>query len=301
MLSSIMKLISLTDFTYEKPNEERFLNAVLLKIREKGSATYVSHMNALLSDSKCTITHTGHFSEGAVWNAYYTKVNFALPIETYEKMVDTIDDTIKDDLKTICNEIMPPNSGLEVMEVNFSIRLDEVPQTTDSLKDLKNITDVLPDKLKIVLIPDDIRQKAEKMAEVYVYTYCVENSLRVFIEDVAKQNYGEKYLTGLKLSRDMQEKIKTRKAQQQKKKWLSARGSSDIFYLDIEDLGNLIQNNWGIFKGYFESIQWITTNIGEIADCRNPVAHHCYLQEHEREIIRLNFVKILKQISETFK
>jgi hypothetical protein len=139
------------------------------------------------------------------------------------------------------------------------------------------------------------------MSEVYLYTYCIENSLRAFIEKIALDNYGDKYLESLTLSKEMKDKIRKRKESVVKKKWLSARGTSDIFYLDIEDLGNLIQNNWIIFKDYFESTQWITTNISEIADCRNTVAHHGYLEENERDIIRINFIKILKQISDTFK
>jgi len=287
-------------FTYEIPNEERFLQAVGLKIREKIEPALASYLSYVISDSKCSISYTGRFSGGHIWDAYYTIVDFALSPKKYEDFLKAIDDDTKELFRTICNEVMPPKSGLEVMEVRFSIRLDEVPQK-DSLEDLKNIMDELPEKLKDVLVPNDIKQKAKEMSEVYLYTYCAENSLRGFIEEVAKKNYGANYLIGLKLNKDMQNKIRARKEQQEKKKWLSARGSSDIFYLDIDDLGNLVQNNWDIFKGYFESIQWITTNISEIADCRNPLAHHGYLQQHERDIIRINFVKILKQISRTFK
>ena len=78
------------------------------------------------------------------------------------------------------------------------------------------------------------------------------------------------------------------------------RGGSDVFYLDLDELGKIIRNNWNIFEPYFESQEWIVTNINEIADCRNPVAHHSYLEEHEREIIRINFIKIMKQIGDAF-
>ena len=169
------------------------------------------------------------------------------------------------------------------------------------MTDLKKIISELPSKVKDVAIPEDILEKAKEMSEVYLYTHCAENSIRLFIEKVAQKHYVTDYLSKLKLNSKMHEKIKTRKDSQAKTKWVSARGSSDIFYLDIDDLACVIAGNWDIFKDYFSSFGWIETNIKEIADCRNPVAHHSYLQEHEREIIRLDFIKILKQISDTFK
>lgn len=95
-------------------------------------------------------------------------------------------------------------------------------------------------------------------------------------------------------AREMRRKIKNRKKSKEKIKWLSSRGDSDIFYLDLDDIGAIIRNNWDIFKEYFESLEWIVTNINEIAECRHPVAHHSYLEEHERDVIRVNFVKIMK-------
>lgn len=187
------------------------------------------------------------------------------------------------------------------MEVTFSISLEDTLQTRDPMEDLRKITDELPEKTRVVVIPDDIRAKAKVMSEVYLYTYCAENALRAFIEAVAKKNYAEEYMSKLKMNTGMQDKIKERKGLQEKKKWLSARGSSDIFYLDVDDLGKLIGNNWDIFKPYFDRLDWVTVNISEIADCRNQVAHHSYLEEHERDIIRTNFIKILRQIGDTYK
>ena len=134
------------------------------------------------------------------------------------------------------------------------------------------------------------------MSEVYLYTYCAENALRAFIEAVEKKINPIQ----LKVSSDLLKKIKERKSLQEKKKWLTPRGTSDIFYLDIDDFAWILGNNWEIFKGYFESQNWVIVNIKEIADCRNQVAHHCYLEEHKRDIIRDNFIKLLKQISRTY-
>jgi len=36
------------------------------------------------------------------------------------------------------------------------------------------------------LLPQDIQQKGREMSEVYLYLYCIENSLRIFIEEIMK-------------------------------------------------------------------------------------------------------------------
>jgi len=95
----------------------------------------------------------------------------------------------------------------------------------------------------------------------------------------------------------MEKKIRERKKDQEKKKWMSLRGDSDIYLLDIEDFSTIIQNNWSIFNSYFEDQNWIVKNIDEIASCRNPIAHHSYIGKIERDTIRINFEKIVKQIS----
>lgn len=68
----------------------------------------------------------------------------------------------------------------------------------------------------------------------------------------------------------------------------------------MEELGGIIRKNWDIFEPYFESAEWIVTNIKELGDCRNPVAHHSYVEGHVRDIVRINLVKIMKQIGEAF-
>ena len=285
---------------YELPDPNNFLRALIALLKQQGHHAIAS----LISESKLSFSTTTTYSlymGGAVWDAYGTTAVFAVPPNQFEDATKHFGEEEKKTVVLACKEIMPEDSGYEITGARLSILLEDIPQKPDTMEDLKNITHELPPEVKDVILPEDIIGKAKDMSEVYLYTYCAENSLRAFIVKVSEKELGVDYLSKLKLNKDMKNKIANRKEQQGKKKWLSARGDSDIFYLDIDDLGNLIQNNWEIFKNYFESTQWITTNISEIADCRNTVAHHGYLQQHEREIIRLNFIKILKQISDTFK
>lgn len=285
-----------TDFTYEIPNEGIFLRAVSMKLKQLGRDDIVS----LLKGTRCIISHNQQFSRRR-YNAFATAVNFEVPISKYDEVMSHVTMDIRETIRTICDEVMPPRSGLDVMSADFSISLEEEPQREDLITALRKAGEELPPELRSEIIPDDVKEKAREMSEVYPYLYCAENALRAFIVKIAKEHYSSDYLTNLKLSREMKEKIGNRKKSKEKIKWLSVRGDSDIFYLDFEDLGTIIRNNWDIFDKYFQNQEWIVTNISEIAECRNPLAHNSYLEQHERDIIRTDFVKIMKQIGKAFE
>ena len=290
----------MSELKYQLPDSNKFLTALGVILRQQG----FSELASLLSDSKLSFTTTQTWSRymgGTIWNAYGTIASFAIAPEKFEIVSQKIGEAEKRTIVLACCEIMPQDSGYEITEARLSISLEDTPRKQGSIEDINSIISQLPITVKDVAIPQDIIDKAKKMSEVYIYTYCAENALRAFIDAVAQKNYGKDYMTKLKMNGDMNKKIKERKGLQAKKKWLSARGNSDIFYLDIDNLATLIGGNWEIFKQYFDRLDWITVNISEIGDCRNQVAHHSYLEEHEQQIIRTDFIKILKQISDTYK
>jgi len=91
--------------------------------------------------------------------------------------------------------------------------------------------------------------------------------------------------------------IESRKKQEVKKQWMRIRGDSDLFYLDFKDLSPIILNNWDLFENYFPDQAWISTKIEELGDCRNLVAHNSYIGDHEKDLIRVYYKSILKQIN----
>jgi hypothetical protein len=273
------------------PNPENFHRALLVSLQSKGHHDIAS----LLSESRCEIFHGGQFS-GKRWNAFWTTVQFLIPIRSYNRILQQIDEQKREIIRATCDEIMPPSSGLDVMGVKFSLLLDEEEEGTSS-EELEGISEQISQNLGSELLPQDLKEKAKEMAEVYSNLYCVENALRLFIITVGKNAYKNDYMAKLNINADMKRKIEVRKKSVEKIKWLNIRGDSDIYYLDIDDLSLLITNNWNIFNTYFESQAWISTNIKEIADCRNPIAHNSYLDETGKDVIRINFIKIIKQIS----
>jgi formyltetrahydrofolate synthetase len=133
----------------------------------------------------------------------------------------------------------------------------------------REITKILSEAAKVdvsvaeKLLPWDIIKKAKEMAEVYVLIYCIENSLRMFIKYICTHQYGDDYIDKIQVSEKLREKIRRRKVDAEKNKWLPIRGE-DLFYLDIEDLGKIIQNNWELFENFFPNQPWITQKIKEI-------------------------------------
>jgi hypothetical protein len=209
------------DFTYEIPNEEKYLAAVIVMIKMKGN----TELATLLSRSKCSVITSSSYSQKR-WNAYYTTVDFAVPPNDYDKVIALMGSASKEIVRQICADVMPAKTGFDVMDVTASISLEDTLQKVDTMEDLTNMTEGLPEKMRTVIIPDDIKAKAKVMSEVYLYTYCAENALRAFIEVVAIKNYGQDYLAKLMLNNKMKDKIKERKQLQEKKKWLSARGTT---------------------------------------------------------------------------
>ncbi len=77
---------------------------------------------------------------------------------------------------------------------------------------------------------------------------------------------------------------------------MSVRGGSELFYLDLKISVDLILNNWNLFKDYFPHQAWISSKIEELGNCRNLVAHNSVIGDHERNVIRVDFLSILRQI-----
>jgi len=143
-------------------------------------------------------------------------------------------------------------------------------------------------------LPSDLLEKGQEMAQVYLYLYCAENILRLFIERIASERVTD--LANLTIPKTVRDGIAVRKRNEERNKWLSIRGGSDLFYVDFKELADIITNNWTIFGTYFPDQAWIRTKIEEMAHCRNLIAHNSYIDDHERDVIRLNFRSILRQI-----
>ena len=147
------------------------------------------------------------------------------------------------------------------------------------------------------LLPDDLKKEGQNMGEAYVFLYCVENSLRLFIDATLRQQYGANYFGTIHANKDIRNKVAYRKKAEKENQWLPVRGQVEIFYLDFGDLGNIIQNNWDSFSHFFPNQKWITQKIDELSSIRNLVAHNSMISKTERDLIRVYYSQIMRQIA----
>lgn len=272
------------DFTHDLPDSGAFfktLKALLISKKEDKLHDIIKYSNFnLASDGQYS-----HYHGGGRWNAFAAIATFTLPVA---KMGE-IDDQMKNRLKIYCTEIIPPEAGFDVTSVVISPKILSDEGDSISLEDdLAEITDNILDS-NGTSFPHDLYEKGKEMAEVYLYLYHIENTLRIFIEEKGNGN--------LEYTRDLKRKIQTKKDNEEKNQWKSFKAGSDIFYLDFVELADLISNNWTIFKDYFPDLDWIKSKIKEMGQCRNVIAHNGYIGDHEKDLLRLYYKSILMQIN----
>ena len=274
------------DFNYEKPDSKQYLKGVIVLLNHKGEKEIAN----LLNGSRCEISFSDQFSHKR-WDAFYTTVHFYVPIEKFEAFTDVIRPKILD----TCDSVMPKSAGYDVMAVEFSPLLDSLPVEPSLSDDLKRISSGQTLNLAKIL-PEDIVNKGEEMAEVYLYLYCMENSLRLFIENTTQKMYGTDWFKKLHISKSIRNNIKLRKEAERRHQWMSVRETSDLFLIDFKDLGAIISLNWDIFEAYFPDQTWINSKIDELVQCRNRIAHNSYIDESEKDLLKVYYHNILKQI-----
>ncbi len=276
----------MVDFTYKSPNEDKYLEALIKYLIHHKE----NHIASLLKGSRCKILDSSQFSKRR-WNGVWTEILFEVPFN----ILDKINDDIKKKLVKFCDEIMPQDTGFDVLSVDFKPRLD-IEEKSDIITDLDNTVSAISAETLSKILNHDLIQKGKTMSEVYLYLYCIENSLRIFIEKVLKEKYGENYFNNV--SEGIKRKITERKNNEEKNKWLSLRGSSDLFYLDFRELSAIIRSNWELFEKYFPTQDWIASKIEDLSSVRNLIAHNSFVTEQERKLMKSYFEIILKQIEQ---
>ncbi len=288
----------MSEFTYVLPfTNKRFLEGIIYTLKEQNQYDVAN----MLKGASISVEEGGFSYYDGHWgrsNAYAAYIKFQVnPL--YKKILDT--DKNKKLLSGICEELIPPEVGYDIKSISFSIDLTKDFDLEDDLiLDLEKTTNSISYKIIHEILPEDIKTKGYHMAETYTYLYAVENSLRLFIEKVCKEFYGEDYFSKITVPKALSNTIKTRKEDAESKKWLKIRGN-ELFYLDFKDLGSLIDSNWDVFKKYFQNQSFILPKLNEMADCRNLIAHNCYIGDTERNLIRTYYNVILKQISSSYE
>ncbi|MEW9595139.1 Swt1 family HEPN domain-containing protein [Bacillus toyonensis] len=289
----------MSDYTYELPfSEEKLLSGILLELKRTGeSELYMYLQKSVLSLDDLGTSYYVDGSPSSRWNAIGINVKFSVN----PNYLDNLDDiVIKNKLEIICNRLIPGTVGYDIKGIVFVPDLiTDFDLEDDILMEFEMQVKNSSNSILKKILPEDIREKGLYMSETYTYLYLVENSLRVFIENVARESFGEEYFKKLTIPNSLRNTISTRKEKEQNQKWLSVRGNNDLFYLDFKDIATLISNNWDLFKEYFPSQDFVIQKIIEMADCRNLIAHNSFIAKSERDLIKVYYNSILKQIEHT--
>lgn len=162
---------------------------------------------------------------------------------------------------------------------------------TESIADA--IADIVQqvDFEKLNLLPEDIQSKGREMSDVYLYLYCIENSLRIFIEEIMKRDK-------VAVPTRVQETINRMKESEKESKYLPVRGGNDLYYCDFIQLGKIIISNWTVFGQYFpdKNEHWLNVMIDELYKIRCLVAHNSFVGEHERQSLKVYYKNITLQL-----
>ncbi len=139
---------------------------------------------------------------------------------------------------------------------------------------------------------------AHKMAELYIITYCYENSVRRFIESVLTKEIGANWWDSVKNSA-LEEKYTSRKAKETKGKWVSSRGAgSPLFYIDWTDLVKIIKKEEARFIPYINDISFVQMRFEELERVRNVIAHNGVLVSNDEfDRVILYFKDWCKQLA----
>lgn len=286
----------MSDYSYELPfSNDKLMKGIIMMLKKENKYDLAN----LLRGANVQIEKGGYSYYDGRWgrsDALAAYVTFFVNPE-YLEILDTKEN--KDLLDAICSGLIPPDVGFDIKSVSFNMDLTKDFELEDDLiSDLENNVNSKAYKIMGELLPEDIRTKGYQMAEAYTYLYSVENSLRLFIEKVAKEKYEDSYFSQLTIPRNLQRTIAERQKNDDANKWLSVRGT-ELFYLDFKDLGAVIDNNWDIFKDYFPSQSFILSKLNDMAECRNKIAHNSYVDDIERNLMKTYYNVILRQISDS--
>lgn len=168
----------------------------------------------------------------------------------------------------------------------FAPLLDDEPQV-----DPFTAVVVATDLSKLAILPADLQQRGQEMAQIFTYLFCIENSLRLFIKDV-----GAQYT--LTTPRAVQQTIERLKQQETQRKYLPLRGDSDLYYCDFVQLGHTVRANWSVFSQFFpdKNEHWFNVMLDELYAVRCLIAHNSYVGEGELQRLDVFYRTLMAQL-----
>ncbi|MST83715.1 Swt1 family HEPN domain-containing protein [Hallella mizrahii] len=275
------------EFTYQLPDKTEFLQA-LLTLMSNSPKIEVRMVYNIIKYATLEFRESTEFSQ-KVWNAYKLYITLRLPIDIYSKQQVMLEG-YSSEIKNIAQTLLPADCGYYVWSV------DIVPAFESARQGGLEVLSSSQNNDKLDILDKDIVEKGKKMSDAYLVMYCLENLLRDFIDRTLTNNYGQKYEEKITIANSVKNKVKSRINDEAKNKWLPLRGDSYVYYLDFNELGDIISNNWNDFKELLPSQEWIKAKVGELYNIRCLIAHNSYLDSTSIEVLNVDYKQMIKQI-----
>lgn len=138
-------------------------------------------------------------------------------------------------------------------------------------------------------------EKETKLATVYTAIAAFENMVRQFVVKILMENKGENWWTEC-VSDKIRKSADSRKAEEDKIKWHTHRGTSMINYVDFADLANIMGQNYDLFEVHIVSLEWAKQIFTTLEKSRNVIMHSGELGERDIERIGINIRDWISQV-----
>lgn len=142
---------------------------------------------------------------------------------------------------------------------------------------------------------DECVESAKVMATVYTAIAAFENMVRQFVVKILMENKGENWWTEC-VSDKIRKSADSRKAEEDKIKWHTHRGTSMINYVDFADLANIMGQNYDLFEVHIVSLEWAKQIFTTLEKSRNVIMHSGELGERDIERIGINIRDWISQV-----
>lgn len=127
-------------------------------------------------------------------------------------------------------------------------------------------------------------QQAMQMSSVYTILFCVENTLRNFIVERLAERKGLNWWEECVPNKVIDAAQKLRLSEE-KNKYHSSRGDSNINYTMLDNLAQIVVKNWEEFSDIIPNQAWLVSRMDDLSMCRNVIMHTGVLPQYEIERI----------------
>jgi len=144
----------MSEFTYQLPNEEKFLAFIIRYMTDKNNNTITNHdveIAGLLNGARCHFESTGQFTRRR-WNECDCKFIISLTYDGYMALSQSMGDIMR--LTEIANQLLPSSCGY-YLHISVELQIEDL-----NTLDVKDITDLVTTPLPP---PTDTELAKEKL------------------------------------------------------------------------------------------------------------------------------------------